>query len=83
MDSNLSHAIESYNLANVQLGQIDSDLKANGRHLSTAKLSLGLAQQHIAKRLRALYINGDSAGAIEVILGARSLDDLVDRLDIA
>ena len=83
MDSNLSHAIEKYNLANVQLGQIDSDLKLNGKHLVTAKVSLGVAQQHIAKRLRALYINGDSAGAIEVVLGARSLDDLLDRLDIA
>ena len=83
MDSNLSHAIESYNLANVQLGQIDTDLKLNGKHLATAKVSLGVAQQHIAKRLRALYINGDSAGAVEVVLGARSLDDLLDRLDMA
>ena len=38
---------------------------------------------HIAKRLRALYINGDSGGAVEVILGAKSLDDLLDRLDMA
>jgi len=83
MDSQLSHAIESYNLANVQLDQIDVALDTNGRHLETAKASLGVAHTHIAKRLRALYINGDSAGAIEVILGARSLDDLLDRLDIA
>jgi peptidoglycan DL-endopeptidase CwlO len=83
MDSNLSHAIESYNLANIQLDQIDADLKSNGRHLVIARSSLGVAQNHIAKRLRALYINGDSAGAVEVILGARSLDDLLDRLDMA
>jgi len=83
LDSNLSHAIESYNLANIQLGQLDADLKTNGRHLVIAKSSLGVAQTHIAKRLRALYINGDSAGAIEVILGAKSLDDLLDRLDMA
>ena len=83
MDSSLSHAIESYNLANIQLDQIDSDLKSNGRHLVIARSSLGVAQTHIAKRLRALYINGDSGGAVEVILGARSLDDLLDRLDMA
>jgi cell wall-associated NlpC family hydrolase len=83
MDSQLSHAIEAYNLANVQLDQIDADLDANGRHLEVAKSSLGAAQTHIAKRLRALYINGDSGGAVEVILGAKSLDDLLDRLDIA
>ncbi len=83
MDSELSHAIESYNLANVQLDQIDADLDSNGRHLDVAKSSLAVAQTHIAKRLRALYINGDSGGAVEVILGAKSLDDLLDRLDMA
>jgi peptidoglycan DL-endopeptidase CwlO len=83
LDSQLSHAIESYNLANIQLSQIDADLKANGRHLVIARESLGVAQTHIAKRLRALYINGDSGGAVEVILGAKSLDDLLGRLDMA
>ena len=83
MDSELSHAIEAYNLANVQLDQIDADLETNGRHLVVAKSSLTVAQTHIAKRLRALYINGDSGGAVEVILGAKSLDDLLDRLDMA
>jgi peptidoglycan DL-endopeptidase CwlO len=83
MDSELSHAIESYNLANIQLDQIDADLDANGRHLKVAKSSLGVAQQHVAKRLRALYINGDAGGAVEVILGAKSLDDLLDRLEMA
>ena len=83
MDSELSHAIEAYNLANVQLDRIDADLETNGRHLVVAKSSLTVAQTHIAKRLRALYINGDSGGAVEVILGAKSLDDLLDRLDMA
>jgi peptidoglycan DL-endopeptidase CwlO len=83
MDSQLSHAIEAYNLANIQLAEIDDELVSNGRHLTIAKSSLTIAQVHIAKRLRALYINGDSGGAVEVILGAKSLDDLLDRLDVA
>jgi peptidoglycan DL-endopeptidase CwlO len=83
LDSQLGHATESYNLANIQLADIDSDLKTNGHHLVIAKQSLGIAQTHIAQRLRALYINGDSGGAVEVILGAKSLDDLLDRLDMA
>jgi cell wall-associated NlpC family hydrolase len=83
LDSKLGHATESYNLANIQLSQIDADLKTNGRHLVIARSSLGAAQVHIAKRLRALYINGDAGGAVEVILGAKSLDDLLDRLDMA
>jgi peptidoglycan DL-endopeptidase CwlO len=83
LDSQLGHATESYNMANIQLSQVDTDLKTNGRHLVIARSSLVAAQAHIAERLRALYINGDSAGAVEVILGAKSLDDLLDRLDIA
>jgi cell wall-associated NlpC family hydrolase len=83
LDSSLGHASEAYNLADIQLSQIDADLKTNGRHLGIARSSLGAAQVHIAKRLRALYINGDSGGAVEVILGAKSLDDLLDRLDMA
>ena len=83
LDSKLGHATEAYNLANIQLSQIDANLKTNGRHLVIARTSLHAAQGHVAERLRALYINGDSAGAVEVILGAKSLDDLLNRLDLA
>lgn len=83
MDSELSQAIESYNYANVELGRIDGDLRSNGKHLVVARKSLVVAQKHIAKRLRALYINGGGGGAVEVILGAQSLDDLLNRLDVA
>jgi peptidoglycan DL-endopeptidase CwlO len=82
MDSQLEKAIESYNYANVQLEQLDEELTANARHLDVARGSLSVAQDHIAKRLRALYINGDGGGAVEVILGADSLDDLLNRLDV-
>lgn len=78
----LEQAIESYNYANVQLKQLDADLNSNARHLVVAKKSLGAAQVHIADRLRALYVNGDGGGAVEVILGAESLDDLLGRLDM-
>jgi cell wall-associated NlpC family hydrolase len=83
LDSRLAKAVESYNFATIRLGEIDDDLVSNGRHLKVARSSLGAAQKHIAARLRALYINGDSVGAIEVILGANSLDDLLSRLDVA
>ena len=78
----LEQAVESYNYANVQLKQIDADLNSNARHLVVAKKSLGIAQVHIADRLRALYVNGDGGGAVEVLLGAQSLDDLLGRLDM-
>ena len=81
-DSRLSRAIEAYNYANIQLNQLDTDLKVNARHLDVARSSLVVAQRRIAARLRALYVNGGSGGAIEVILGAESLDDLLNRLDM-
>jgi cell wall-associated NlpC family hydrolase len=81
-DVQLEKAIESYNYANVQLGQIDADLDSNARHLVVARKSLGAAQVHIADRLRALYVNGDGGGAVEIILGAQNLDDLLGRLDM-
>lgn len=81
-DMELEQAIESYNYANVQLGTIDADLNSNARHLVVAQKSLGVAQVHIADRLRALYVNGDGGGAVEVILGAQNLDDLLGRLDM-
>jgi cell wall-associated NlpC family hydrolase len=83
MDSQLSKAIEAYNYANVELGRIDGDLVANTHHLSLARHSLTVAQRHIARRLKGLYVNGDGGGAIEVILGAESLDDLLNRIDVA
>ena len=81
-DAQLEKAIESYNYANVQLQQIDADLNSNARHLVVARKSLGVAQQHIAERLKALYVNGDGGGAVEILLGAQSLDDLLNRLDV-
>jgi cell wall-associated NlpC family hydrolase len=81
-DIQLEKAIESYNYANVQLGQIDADLSSNAHHLVVAQKSLKTAQAHIAERLRALYVNGDQGGAVEILLGAENLDDLLGRLDM-
>lgn len=81
-DIQLEKAIESYNYANVQLDQIDADLNSNARHLVIAQKSLNTAQTHIAERLRALYVNGDQGGAVEILLGAENLDDLLGRLDM-
>jgi cell wall-associated NlpC family hydrolase len=83
LDSGLSKAIEAYNYANVQLDQIDVELESNARHLVVARSSLKAAQRHIAHRLRTLYIEGGHGGVIEVLLGAESLDDLLNRLDVA
>ena len=81
-DAQLEQAIEAYNYANVQLDRLDADLNSNARHLAVARQSLAVAQVHVAERLRALYVNGDGGGAVEILLGAQNLDDLLGRLDM-
>ena len=73
---------EAYNAARNELATIDAELSTNTKHLAIAKESLGTAQSTIASRLRALYVNGPGSGAVEVILGAKSLDDVLSRLDV-
>ena len=81
LDSSLSKSIEAYDYANVELGRIDQDLVSNGKHLAAARKSLVVARGRIAERLRDLYVNGEGDSTLEVILGARSLDDIISRLD--
>jgi len=81
LDSSLAVAIEAYNYANVELDRIDGELDQNALHLDAARKSLNRAQRRIAQRLRDLYVNGSGDSTLEVLLGAQSLDDIVDRLE--
>ena len=81
LDAEVERAAEAWNYANIQLGKIDADLASNAKHLSAAKKSLVVAQDRIAERLRDLYVNGQGDSTLEVILGAKSLDDIISRLD--
>ena len=81
IDGQLSHAIEAYNLANVKLDRIRGELRTNAFHLKVARKSLKAGQAHLSERLVALYTGGGDAGALEVVLGAKSIDDLLNRLD--
>ena len=76
-------AAERFNGANYELGQLTRELAETREDLTRARGMQKTAQAWIAKRLRALYINGESAGAIEVVLGAQSLDELLARIDLA
>jgi cell wall-associated NlpC family hydrolase len=81
LDANLGLAIEAYNGANVELDRIDGELDVNARHLVAARKSLNVAQRRIAERLRDLYVNGDGDTTLDVLLGSRSLDDVISRID--
>jgi cell wall-associated NlpC family hydrolase len=81
MNHELEATIEAWNYANIQLDELDADLETNARHLVAARKSLGVAQRRIQERLRDLYVNGEGDSTLEVILGSRSLDDIITRLD--
>ncbi len=81
-DAQLEQAIEAYNYANVQLGQPRCRPQLERATPRRRPAEPGVAQVHVAERLRALYINGDGGGAVEILLGAQNLDDLLGRLDM-
>jgi cell wall-associated NlpC family hydrolase len=81
IDANLEHAVEAYNLANVKLDRIRNDIRQNRRELAVARANLDRAQGALSSRLVAIYTAGDSDSTLEILLGARSLDDLLNRID--
>jgi cell wall-associated NlpC family hydrolase len=83
LDSSLSHAIEAYNLANEKLGRIRQDLRENRRELRIAQQNLGRAQTALELRLVQLYTAGGDSTGLEVLVGATSIEDLIERLDTA
>ena len=80
IDSELSHAIEAYNAAEVRLDEIREDQAENRRHLEIARANLARSQRMLRERLLALYTTSDSSLA-EILLGASSLDDLLARAE--
>jgi cell wall-associated NlpC family hydrolase len=81
MQAELGQTIEAWNYANIQLQEIESDLASNTKHLKAARKSLVVAQRRIEQRLVDLYVNGEGDSTLEVILGSRSLDDIIARLE--
>jgi peptidoglycan DL-endopeptidase CwlO len=83
LDSSLERAVEAYNLATVKLNKVRADLKANHAQLRIAKQSLTRAQAALSARLISLYTSDGQNDSLEVLLGASSLDDLVNRFNTA
>jgi cell wall-associated NlpC family hydrolase len=83
LDSDLNRAVESYDGARLHLSQTERAIRSNTFDLKIAKRNLVRARVNIERRLIALYTGDDQAGTVEVVLGAKSLDDVMSRLDAA
>jgi cell wall-associated NlpC family hydrolase len=82
LSDQLERARSEYQASTAQLAKIQRDLRENRRELTIAKRNLRVSQHVIAQRLVALYTS-DQTSTLEVILGARSLDDMITRIDSA
>jgi peptidoglycan DL-endopeptidase CwlO len=82
LSDSLERARSQYDAADARLARIQRDLRENRRELKLAKQNLKISQRTIAQRLVALYTS-DQQSTLEVILGARSLDDIITRMDNA
>jgi cell wall-associated NlpC family hydrolase len=81
IDAQLSAAVERWNFANVKLERIRRDLERSRHELGVSKVNLKHAQNDLARQAIDVYMAGGSNSTIEVILGATSLDDLLNRVD--
>ncbi|HWJ32514.1 MAG TPA: NlpC/P60 family protein [Gaiellaceae bacterium] len=82
LSDSLERARSQFDAADAKLARIQRDLKENRRELRVAKHNLKVGQRTIAQRLVALYTS-DQESTLEVVLGAKSLDDMITRLDNA
>ena len=76
----VDQATAQYYAAEAQLRRIERTLKTNRREFHIAKANLTASQKIIAKRLVTLYHNGEPS-TLEVVFGAKSLDDMMNRID--
>ena len=79
LDGRLGLAIENHNGANLKLAKIEENLASTGARLDVARKSSRIAQRRLSDRLRTIYMSNE-ATSLEVILGAVSVDQLMDRV---
>ncbi|HET9323670.1 MAG TPA: NlpC/P60 family protein [Gaiellaceae bacterium] len=81
LDANLEHAVDAYNLANERLNAIKGDLAENRVNLQIAASNLRAAQRTLASRMVAIYTSDQNDSTLDVLVGSRSLTDLLDGLE--
>ena len=83
IDAAVGDAAERWNGANYRLSQISAQLSSTRHYLAFAQTQLRISQTRAGARLRGLYMHGRNVSTVEVILGAKSLDDVLGQIDAA
>ena len=81
LDAAAQRANSRYEVANRGLKHVEHELGVNRQALGVARGNLSQAQRALARRLVAIYTTQDQQSSLAVILGARSLDDLISRIE--
>lgn len=81
LDAEVGHAAERFNGAQYKLSLVAERLKTTRVDLARGRNQLGRAQGRASERLVQLYVDGGAPSALEVVLGAESLDDVLADLD--
>ena len=81
IDVQVEQAAEAYNLANIKLARIKDEQAKNAVRLTVARKSLSRANRLLEERIVAIYTSQSSGTAVDVLLGATSIEDLINRLD--
>jgi cell wall-associated NlpC family hydrolase len=80
IDSKMERAVEAYDAATAHLLVIQRNLRFNKKALHVARSNLVHSRAALAHRLAEIYVSGDDRSSLGVIVGARSLDDLISAI---
>jgi peptidoglycan DL-endopeptidase CwlO len=81
LDAAAQRANSQYQAANQKLNDVERQLALNRQALGVARGNLSQAQAALEQRLVAIYTSNDEQSSLAVLLGARSLDDLISRIE--
>jgi peptidoglycan DL-endopeptidase CwlO len=81
LDGSLHRAQNLYDDSTRKLRVIEHSLKINKVALHAARKNLRLSQQALMQRLVTIYTSRDDQSTLAVMLGAQSIDDLVNRIE--
>lgn len=83
LDAAAERANSAYQAASQKLKRVEHQLRINHQALGVARGNFSRAQRALARRLVAMYTSQDQQSSLAVLLGARSLDDLISRIEAA
>ena len=81
LDGSLQRATNLYYDSTRKLRVIEHNLKINKIALRAARVNLHRSQQALMQRIVTIYTSRNDQSTLAVLLGAQSIDDLVNRLE--